>query len=85
MTPQALIAQWRERAKVERADRWCNTGDALIWQAIHAHRGQLYEKCADELAASLRETPQEHEEHDLTRVDTTGDSTDSRTASTEGE
>lgn len=46
-----LIATWRERAGVERADRWCNTEDAPIWRSIHAHRAEAIGECADELAA----------------------------------
>jgi hypothetical protein len=49
-----LITDWRVNAERERNDRWNNTADAPIWRSIHALRAEVWDACADALAAAVK-------------------------------
>lgn len=50
---RAQIEEWREYAKNERANDWNNTQERTVWRAIHDHRAQVFEGCANRLEALL--------------------------------
>jgi hypothetical protein len=48
---QALVRQWREQAAIERADACSPRSMSPALRSVHNHRGQVYDACADQLAA----------------------------------
>jgi hypothetical protein len=54
---RALIQQWRERAAMERAEGCAPRSMSPALRSVHNHRGQVYDACADQLAAIHRPRP----------------------------
>ena len=48
---RALIQQWRAHAAAERSDACTSRSMSPALRSVHNHRGQVYDACADQLAA----------------------------------